>query len=73
MGWEYVQMARVKGKYFLKVKIMILMHINNEHKSKISFNSLINEKIVKYFNQFKEEWKKKAGKYIGRNADMGFC
>lgn len=71
VGWEYVQVIHGKEKYVLKVKSMILMHINNEHRSKILFNSLITEKN-KYFNHFKKN-EKKADKYIGRNADMGFC
>lgn len=45
VGWEYVQVIHGKEKYVLKVKSMILMHINNEHRSKILFNSLITEKI----------------------------
>lgn len=43
-GCECAEVAGVKGKYFLKVKIMTLMLVSNEHKSKILFNSFINEK-----------------------------
>lgn len=45
---------------FLKSNIMTLMEIYNEYMSKVLFNSLINEGIIRCKNQLERESKEQA-------------